>query len=685
MDDLLPSFPFALRKATIHKASLTLVQSGRDSLAILLNIDQATFELELLLEHEPKSLQIYFTDILRCYAADFVRSGISSQEWAHITPWGVDFEGHLITVFTKLVERVACDVHLDATNVSISFLHPREGTLRLDIDDLSTRTTTREKEPQDDHKISFHGVALHMDRIIEETSDTDSRILTFGQDPATLILSQGSSNTTDINCSIGTIGSRLQSWHIARLAKLIDICICYPPASTGQFNWVDLTLSLKIRRFTVLLYHSSEGRLHLNHFFTDPSLIPQLPCGFVCFTLEDISLQLAIKLASISCVTTLGDLSLYGSIPDDDGQHTIFPILVTDRFLGDSYGSFYSHIYPQHNNRDEFRLPKFDVVDWTDGDMSANNFEQYRWRRPPNTSVQTLPALTLRVETSISTTIHDRLKLETIPLHVFVDISQILDEEILGYLTDILASLPTLKSPWASHLPTRFLEFIASTPLIRLELRCPLSGLPTRSGALVLDIHEPRFVVDSRQSAKEIMPCIGQKNGEIVIGMGARCLLIACSSSRICKANTLVSIGSLSRHNRLLTETCTYAGEVWFGMTRISETPRLTFHLVLPSIVSFLTGSTLDDLQYWCLDAAYILRVHSQSPIEAFDADLEQRSSFDSVQDVYQVLADIGRHILDARKTRPMFERKTFVFDTAVRVSIDESELNSSSCLVPYS
>ncbi|KAG7092519.1 hypothetical protein E1B28_008870 [Marasmius oreades] len=672
LNNLLPSLPFILEQASVKAATLHLASENKAFPAPSLSVHSAKFTFHILPSNELSStLGTTLSDLVESYASAFVHDAMSPPERAYSSRSdpgsGVDIEGHLVAAFTKLVGLALCDIRFDAIDTSISVVFPRQCSFTASIATISIRT----KEHQDgrDHRVTLSGITVHFDDLthskIGRAAD-DGRLLSFGRDPVTIVLSEDSSNTMRISTSVGSIGCRVHSWHIAHLIQMLDRCLNHRSRDRSTLSPpsvpIEVEVLLDIRGVVILFCPSTTfNTTNFDRFFMESSALPRLLDGYVHISLDSLLMKHTAVGRESVYELFVRECSAFGfrAVDEYDGEvQTTFPIVVTDRSLPSSYSPVYTHRRPPIDPRKSFVLPEFEVNDWTNEDLCSYDPDPSPWWTKLQGSLpDTLPAFELTLSPP-------SIQIDLVPLHIYIDASQALNDEVLNYLDEILTAL---------HKTTSFardedkFDVLATSPLIRFEIRCSLSGLPTRSGALVIDIHDTCFVYNNlaRSSSEE--------TEGLIFSFGASCVLVACSPASRNTAFTVLSIGPLTDHHHLLppessNELCrVHRGNTWFGIARRTiGSPRLTLLLVLPSAVSRLSGGTLDSLQYWCLDASHILDVHSQA--EEIYTPTQSPSLLPNANpaSVHRLLADLGRCFF-------IREGETVDFETVIKFSVDEA------------
>ncbi|KAK1228428.1 autophagy- protein 2 [Marasmius sp. AFHP31] len=718
LNNLLPSLPFALQHASIKRASLTLPSGSRTVLTTYLSLNSSEFNFEILRPDELSyTKETSLPDLIRLYAATFVGDAMSSRDRSqafHSTgkDSGVEVEGYLVGIFTNFVECAISEVELDATNTSIVLVHPGLCKLRLTVATISTRTKTKQDQHGSEHTVIFTGIKVHLDDLTSSdngTSVDDGTILSLGKDSITITLTQDLHARLQLVSSIGIVGCSLYSSQMSRLIALIDACQsnrARDPTAVilpNPVHYLEIDLSMRLLGL-VVLFHQPDSLKNraLSAFFETPFLLPRSEHGYVRMYLEAVALQLSLTSAfgvestKSSCTLEVGDLSVLASRAvegNEDVEPTVFPIVITDPYLPSSYSD--CHCVPPKDPRDRFDLPEFPVMDWTDDVLCSVERDWGLWKAGPCdnglvTRAEGLPAVTVRVHASsldlASTEDYDFVRVEVVPLHVFVDLGQLLDDKVMSYLAAIPSSILTSMAPHGERRRSTDLAFTA--PFIRLEIRCPLSGLPTRSGALIIDIRDAHMVSQNNVGTSPL----SSSDDETIFGVGATRVLIACSSASSDKASTVMSIGPLIQNHRLLPpppssdNSRVNVGEIRIFLTRNGDRvgkkddPRLTLSLVLPSVVGRLSGRTLDNLQYWLMDASHLIKVHSEPEEGDPFMSAPTVSSYPGVQppaqsNIQQLLTDIGRCFLVrvSRNSDGCGVVTPSDFETAIKVSVEEA------------
>ncbi|KAL0566447.1 autophagy-related protein 2 [Marasmius crinis-equi] len=685
LNDLLPTLPFSLQHASIKRASLKLSYGNDTILTTSLSIESSEFCFRILPPDETSyTLPTSLPDLIGSYAAAFVRDGARSFcSWNERSCGG--FEGNLINVFTTLAERVLSDVEIEATNTSFVLVHPEQCRLRVTIASICIRTnTSQEQQNERRHTIRLSGITAHLSDLTG-SSKRDAQILSFGSNPVTIVVVRDASTKLRISVDVGVVGGSLHSWDLSRLIPLIDTCLSHRemglacPASLNPELFLETSVSLKIESILVL-FHQPDSLSHsaLDAFFTNPSFFPPSSNGYVRLNLDTITMQLSSRasfgpgpdLLKCSCTLSVADFSIFGwrgaDVDGNEGVEPMFPIVITDPYSPFSYDNCPKHIRPPNNPRERFDLPEFEVVDWTDEELCSVEPDPAHWRTKlpgiePSKAKE--PAVKLNLKYCSTEPSRSSASVEVAPLRVFIDLGQVLDEGVLNYSGDVILAFLSTAAYVTGAGP---FEANFTSPLIRAEIRCPLSGLPTRSGALVIDVHDAHLV----RNLETPSPCSdNEKEEETILSIGASRILVACSSATSDNAHTVLSIGPVTTNHRLLPPQANeeFAGDIRLGVSRNQTIPRLTLFLDLPSVVGQLTGGTLDALQYWLLDASYIISIHSEP-----DSDCGLPLETVRRPDVYQVLTDIGRCLL-ARPDTPTTEGCGADFESVIKIAVDEA------------
>ncbi|KAL0071357.1 autophagy-related protein 2 [Marasmius tenuissimus] len=719
LNNLLPSLPFALQHASMKRASLKLPSGSRTVLTTSLTLDSSELHFEILRPSEHSyTKETSLPDLIRLYAATFVQDAMSSRDRSQAfrstgRDGEVEVEGYLVGIFTKFVECAISEVEMDAMNTSIVLVHPGLCRLRLTVATISTRMKTRQDQRGSEHIVVFTGIKVHLDDLSSSdngTSVDDGTILSLGKDPVTATLTQDLHARLQLVVSIGIIGCSLYSWQISRLIALIDACLSHCARDSTAFvfpnpvYYLEIDLSLRLLGL-VVLFHQPDSLKHpaLSAFFETPSFLPRSEHGYVRMHLEAVALQLSLTSAfgvestKSSCTLEVGNLSVLGSRAvegNEDVEPTVFPIVITDPYLPSSYSD--CHCVPPKDPRERFDLPEFTVMDWTDDALCPLEPDWDPWKTglcgdySPTARVENHPAATVQIRASspdlASSENCDLVRVEVVPLHIFIDLGQLLDDKVISYLAAIPSSVLNTTAPYGKR--QRLTDLAFTAPFVRLEIRCPLSGLPTRSGALIIDIQNARMVSQNNVGTSRLS---SSDDDETIFGISATRVLIACSSASSDKASTVMSIGPLIQNHRPLSpppngDSRVNAGEIQVVLTRNGDDvgrkndPRLTLSLIFPSVVGRLSGRILDNLQYWLMDASHLIKVHSDpeegDPFMSAPAFSSSHGVQPPVQsDTQQLLTDIGRCFLLRVSRNP--DGYSIVapsdFETAIKVSVEEA------------
>uniref|UniRef100_A0A0W0FLK4 Uncharacterized protein n=1 Tax=Moniliophthora roreri TaxID=221103 RepID=A0A0W0FLK4_MONRR len=717
LNDLLPPLPFLLQRATIPTLSIQLPLENTGQPTSSLSMKQAHLEFRILPPDELSFIvQKSLRALIHSYAASFAHEALSPQEGVprqSSFPQLVDKEGTLVTMFIAIVDRVFHAIDFDASDTKITLIHPEIFTLALSVASIAGRTGS---EPGH-RRVTASGVTVTIyDRTAasnEECAFSDSvprPIFSLGKDAVALELFQDTTemNKLRISISAGVIGGALVSWQLSSLVQLCDVCLTHcsnsnafklshPKDAGGLELEIDLDLGGVILLILPFDGYDEAGRitLDLDSFFADPSVPPTMPYGYLRIHLEDIQMHLTAQYLGshphlpyrLFCTVTINEFSVLGFRPfsdeyDEYSEQTVFPVIITDHFLLSHYLPEQIHRRPSPNPEEPFRLPNFRVVDWTEEELLWSEVDLSRWRAesptdsPPSTNIALQLSVDHRFDFDSSPSlwkILDQVNITTMPLHVFIDLGQVLRPKVLSYLDEVFRALSYTTSCY-HHWNTdpneqRELQMRIHIPMVRFELRCSLSGLPTRSGALVVDVHQGLVsIIENSKSHIE-------EGDNTVLDIGASYVLVACSpgAGADIKACGIVSAGSLQCTDG---STETQYGAPWLGVAR-GAPAKLVFTLSIPSSLGRLTGETLDNLQYWTMDATHLLKsaLHDDLEVHVIDEVDQDREQLN----LSCVLAQVGRCFFARKEDEEVEEVE---MENVINISADDALIR---VLVPIS
>ncbi|KAF9265434.1 hypothetical protein L218DRAFT_138181 [Marasmius fiardii PR-910] len=737
LNNLLPSLPFALKETSIKSASLKLFSRNATFPEHSLTVHSPKFIFHILPPNDPSFTSgTTLPDLVHSYAADFVQPQERARSFhSESGRGGVNIEGHLVAALTNLARLILCDIQFDATDMSISLVFPGQCSFTVLITETSVRTE-QGQEGDRKRKADILGITVQYEDFSRSrnsrATDDDRTLLSCGRDPVTIVISEVSGDKLQLSTSIGSIGVTAYSWHVAGLIQVLDACL-------SHHSWEDLTLLpslvhleidvlLDIQGIVILLCGSSTPNTRNLHSFLNDSFVPpRSPDGYVHIKLDSLSMQhtflstAGTESIKSSCNLYIRECTVFGfrTVDDQyDAKQTSFPILITDRDLPSSYGSGYTHCRSPIDPRKSFALPELEVNDWTDEDLCSYEPDPPVWRTKTKTYVAgrgtsqspdtVRPAFALNhgyasplPRSGAGKHIHIHL----VPLRIFLDLSGVLNDKVMDYLDEILEAIRRTATSSSSKRGSELevFEVTLTSPLIRFEIRCTLSGLPTRSGALVVDVHDIYLV--HYPDGIDCCPSTASHQPGLIFSISARSVLVACSSANRDMAFTVLSIGShTNNHRPLPTESKSNKkcpihrrniGGTWFGIarTRTPEPPRLTLLLNFELVTGRFSGQTLDDVQFWLLDASYLIDVYSDSNSES-EEDMNgpgplvlrsqsslPRSPFvgtspaKNPKDIYRVLADFGRCFFIRRKLQVAKDKGEALpsdFETVIKISVDE-------------
>lgn len=173
--------------------------------------------------------------------------------------------------------------------------------------------------------------------------------------------------------------------------------------------------------------------------------------------------------------------------------------------------------------------------------------------------------------------------------------------------------------------------------MLRIQARCPPPGSSSRSGSLVIDLHNIRVLNGSNSTRKASARFIGQgstsagPNEDVLLSIQCQRILIACSLSGESKATAVLSLGPLvtaETSTEQATSTIPFgsyqptvhreAGDMLYPSIKISRPisraqplPGTTQSVVvcadIPSVHVRASKAAVDGLQYWADDIAQLI------------------------------------------------------------------------------
>ena len=415
----------------------------------------------------------------------------------------------------------------------------------------------------------------------------EQTILSLGTSPVTIVLttpSPTSANDSDprqdprleklyVTMNLNVIACTIKPCHLNGLLRLSRALAMTPhnpipkrqPANKPGLPPLKVTLTA--RGLVLLLDPTGSHDTSAADFFEKPLVPPRWNHGYSRIHLEAPHLSAEISSTPQGetitwnlCVDlTMVDISLFSFTPVEESlELKAFPLLITDHYLLSQYPS--QHDQP-NNVSPHATLPTFDTLDWTQPRFQNAGSKLSLWRtRPPKADAmpfeprfQMRGGRTLRLAENgkVYSCIADDLKIDFSPLHVRIDLDQLVRpdgllsffdgvlpvETVSGdrhsiYSDDTVDDEPLLwrknisedlESPFTEPqplvpegarkpslvcylLPSIFaaltshafqdgdqdtLQLTVSIPMLRLSLRCssPLK-YSQRSGIVVADIHD---------------------------------------------------------------------------------------------------------------------------------------------------------------------------------------------------
>ncbi|SJL00469.1 uncharacterized protein ARMOST_03782 [Armillaria ostoyae] len=328
-------------------------------------------------------------------------------------------------------------------------------------------------------------------------------ILSFGPDPISLRLTtpgrspprEDAASTENFKFSVtaGIIACSFRAWHVRSIMDIANVWTSHqrPPAPPPVDNsppspplTMGLEVALNVRSLVILFLPSMSpdaalARSGIAGFFERPLVPPRLPQSCLRFHVEGISSAGEISLGSMeparsssmkgkkSASTTsstlsvsLDELSAFAFRSSDPFSQDTYaaPILITDFHLPESYLVPHQHPDPISKSGECPELPCFDILDWTDDRHHLNGMRLSQWRtkhkhRPEKgIDPSNHPAVIVSVSQGLSSSDHEKdkkshqtnVEVKILPLHVFVDLRQILATcSVLEFLDELTASHTT--------------------------------------------------------------------------------------------------------------------------------------------------------------------------------------------------------------------------------------------------
>jgi len=313
-----------------------------------------------------------------------------------------------------------------------------------------------------------------------DSEDGDEVFLSFGTVPVVVELTtppvhsidsaQTSLERLQLSVKTGFISVALQPWHLCILMQLVDVFSAYDnPALSGGKKpspsdqsaspfMLDKDFTVSVTGFALLLLSSADTPSSLDRFFDHPSSTLYIPERCVRLLVENISAEMSLtsttshgnKQSVSNLFLSVGDLSIFafgtrGKGSQHEPRLLAFPILITDPLLSMQYSSDHEHPDP---SAEYPNLPVFDVLDWIAEEQQSNGAKITMWRTKPGsgkfTSTHNIKAVTVAIRQTSSPTPKQTsasVTVRVVPIHVFINASQVLNNDNVSAYTEALSSL----------------------------------------------------------------------------------------------------------------------------------------------------------------------------------------------------------------------------------------------------
>ncbi|THU88398.1 hypothetical protein K435DRAFT_969064 [Dendrothele bispora CBS 962.96] len=284
-----------------------------------------------------------------------------------------------------------------------------------------------------------------------------------------------------LSVTTGFISTALRPWHLRILIQLADAFSTYNShlhsggeqsisADKNSTTSLDKKLTVTVPGVALLLLSSDDKLSSLDQFFARPSSTLSMPGNCVRLLVEQISASLLLSsstpishrddqsTSTLSLSLSIGDLSIFtfrshGADLQNETRLLAFPVLITDPLLSTQYPS--GHIHPDPS-AEYPALPVIDVLDWTTEKQQLNGAKLSMWRTklgPGKVApIQAASSITVaaRRTTSQNGKSSTSVTVDVVPIHVFVNACQVLNNtEVLAY-ADVLSSLSS-QTPSVPH------------------------------------------------------------------------------------------------------------------------------------------------------------------------------------------------------------------------------------------
>ncbi|KAF9246321.1 hypothetical protein BU15DRAFT_70422 [Melanogaster broomeanus] len=316
-----------------------------------------------------------------------------------------------------------------------------------------------------------------------------------------------------LSVTAGTLAGAFRSCHLRMLLEMVRACVSNlstaPPATRKKEDLskppptaLRLEANIAVRAVVVIvLSEPVKGEVFcLNSYFDHPLVPPRLPCTYVRLFLDTFTASLQLSgpspdtspsgarraepssqvIPSASGTVVLSDVSLFAfhSVSSVDDAQVAAPILITDHYLPTIRTT--RHYRPSLTSEvpSDVKLPKFDVIDWTEAKFRGGSAKLSTWRsrsraisgkgdkiRSPARRPRDLPTSPNPFVASPLSEMEDRLHLppaieisgqlgptitsrtsspsmdiNIAPLHLFLDLGMILNGNVLMHFVDDITS-----------------------------------------------------------------------------------------------------------------------------------------------------------------------------------------------------------------------------------------------------
>ncbi|KAK0459804.1 uncharacterized protein EV420DRAFT_1629183 [Desarmillaria tabescens] len=327
-------------------------------------------------------------------------------------------------------------------------------------------------------------------------------ILSFGPDPISLRLTTPGCSPTRENIAsnenfkfsvtAGIIACSFRAWHVRSIMDIANVWTSHqrpsaPPAAetlpSSPPLAMGLEVALNVRGLIILFLPSTSpdaalARNGIAGFFERPLVPPKLPQGYLRFHVEGISCSGEISLGSTEAArssslkgkknasstsstlsVSLDEISAFAFRSSEPSSQDAYatPILITDFHLPESYHVPHQHPNPISKCGECPELPSFDILDWTDDRHHLNGMRLSQWRTKHRhrsekpTEPSSHPAVIMSMSQGLSPSEREKdrkfhqtnVEVKILPLHVFVDLRQILATSCMMEFLDELTTSHT--------------------------------------------------------------------------------------------------------------------------------------------------------------------------------------------------------------------------------------------------